>query len=105
VNDHITNGVGPINVAVPNVHLGVVQALSDALTRAQRGEIHGVILVGVRGSDLASFDTVVCDQMTIALMLSGAIDVAKAKITNGAIAAQQNVPANRIVRAPAGMVP
>lgn len=88
--------------AVP-VHSGVVQALSDALDRARRGEIHAVIIVGARATDLASFDTIVVDNMALAMVLQGAMLIAQSKVTQGARDAQQQAPVSRIVRPPANM--
>lgn len=83
--------------AVP-VHAGVVQALSDALDRARRGEIHALMIVGARGTDLASFDTVVVDNMALAMIMLGASSVAQSKVIQGARDAQQQAPVSRIVR-------
>lgn len=88
--------------AVP-VNAGVCQALSEALDRARRGEIHALLMVGVRATDFASFDTVVVDNMALAMIMQGATMVAQAKITQWARDAQQQVPSSKIVRAPAGM--
>ena len=88
--------------AVP-VHAGVVQALSETLDRARRCEIHGIMLVGVRGTDLASFDTVVVDNMALAMIMLGSMQVVAAKVVQGARDAQQQVSSSRIVRPPAGL--
>lgn len=99
-----TNGHAPhIAPVAPSVHVGVVQALSDLLARAQRGEIHALLMVAVRGADGATLDTIVCDSMVHALLLAGAGGVVRAKIEQSVIATQQNQPAGRILRASAGM--
>lgn len=87
------------------IHMGVVQALSDALERARRGEIHALTMSFVRGTDFMSGDLVVVDNMALAMILLGASQVAAAKIVQGARDAQQQglAPSSKIVRAPAGM--
>jgi hypothetical protein len=83
------------------VNTAVVQALSDALDRARRGEIHAVALVGVRGTDLSSFDTIAVENMALAMIMLGAIQVVSSKITQGAREAQQvqtRGPSSKILR-------
>jgi hypothetical protein len=73
---------------------------SEALDRARRGEIHAFTMTFVRGTDFASGDLVVVDNMALAMILLGATEVAKSKIVQGARDAQnqQAAPSSKIIR-------
>jgi hypothetical protein len=90
------SGQVPLNQVNPEL----VQALSEALDRARRGDIQAMALVGVRGSDLASIDMIVVNVMAHAMIMMGSLEVVKAKLVQGALAAQQQVQrgSGRIIR-------
>lgn len=92
----------PSKIQAVQVNSEVVQVLTDALDRARRGEIQGIAFTFVR-ADLLSGDAISVGNIPMAMILVGALEVAKTKIVNLAISTQQNVPASRVIRPAPGM--
>ena len=88
--------------AVP-VNQAVIQCLQEALERARRGEFTSLVLVGARNADQASFDSIVVDNIPNGVMMLGALDVARAKLTAAFMAAQNQQSTSRILRPAPGM--
>jgi protein gp37 len=91
--EQIMAGVKPVQVVQ-----GVVQTLQTALDQARRGQISGVIVIGVSAENMASMDAIWIENIALAVMAIGAAEIAIAKITETVRHAQQQTAVPKIVR-------